>query len=159
MSASINEIAHLWHHVSRQMYELFRTTVQQFDLPSMAYPMLRQIHHEPGITVSELSRRLGTAKSHVSELADLLVREKFIEKRSDPQDQRLLRLYLTSTALEGLNAMRERANELWNALLEELPEGAAEELLRFLRTFHAALVRVNRKIQETEPPLSSAEGS
>lgn len=159
LSAHINEIAHLWHHVRRQMHLLFHTTVRQDDLPYMAYPMLRQIHKEPGITISQLSRRLDMAKSHVSNLADLLVREKFIEKRSDPKDQRLLRLYITPTARERMNEMRQRANQLWYALIEELPEGGAEELLRFLRTFHAALVRVNRKIQTAEHPLSSAEGS
>lgn len=159
LSININEIAHLWHHVSRQMYDLFRTTVQQYDLPSMAYPMLRQIQKEPGITISQLSRRLGTAKSHISNLADQLMRENFIEKRTDPTDQRLLRLYVTPTALEGLDGMRHRANQLWDAVLEELPEGGAEELLHFLRSFHAALMRVNNKINAAESPLSSAEGS
>ena len=135
LSAHIHEIAHLWHQVKRQMHHLFHTTVRTHDLPYMAYPMLRQIHKEPGITISELSRRLCMAKSHVSNLTDLLARENFVEKRSDPKDQRLLRLYITPTALEGLNEMRQRSNQLWYALIEELPEGGAEELLHFFVHF------------------------
>lgn len=159
MSIKPAEIAHLWHHVNRQMHDLFRTTVQKYDLPSMAYPVLRHIQKEPGITVSQLSRRFGTAKSHISKIADQLMRENFIEKRTDPSDQRILRLYLTPSALRSLKGMGDRATKLWAAVLDELPENESEDLLRFLRKLLEALVQVNNKIHAAETPQSSAEGS
>ena len=153
------EIVQLWHHVNRQMYDIFRSTVRQYDLPAMSYLALRQIQKEPGITISELARRIGTAKSHVSNIADQLVREDFIEKRTDSSDQRILRLYLTRSAFGGLEGMGDRAEMLWAQVIEELPEGELEDFSRFLRKLLDALIRVNDKITDAESTQTSAEGS
>ena len=67
-------------------------------MPPPVFFMLREIVREPGITVSELARRVALVKSYVSRSVDLLVHRGYVRKEPDPLDQRLIRLYATPAA-------------------------------------------------------------
>lgn len=59
-----------------------------------------------GVIVSELARHTEAAKSHVSNVIDQLVERDCVEKRPDPGDQRLQRLYVTRAAQRALSGPR-----------------------------------------------------
>lgn len=141
MSITPTEVAQLWRYVNREMRELVRSTVKRPELPPLTFPVLFNIRKEPGITVSELARKIGAAKSHISTLTDGLVRDGYIEKQSDPSDQRLIRMYLTSAAVTLLKEHEERAQAMWAMVLQELPEQDLEDLARFLRNLLEAFER------------------
>lgn len=137
------EIAQLWRHVNRQMRSLFRSTSAAFELPSLSLLLLRHIRHEPGITVSDLARRVGASKSHTSTLTEQLVRDGYVEKRSYPQDQRLISLFVTDQANQMLEKMGERAEAFWAAIFQEFPAEELENIERFLKELFKALERIN----------------
>lgn len=146
MSVTTAEIVHLWRQANRQMRGLIRQAVGHYDLPPMAFPLLRHIQDEPGITVSELARRLSTAKSHVSNTIEQLVKEGLVERQSDPADQRMLRLYLSEAATKQLEDMARRTDEAWMLVFEEFPEAELEDVARFLNGLLRALERANDKL-------------
>ncbi len=152
------EISHLWRLVNRQMRELIQRTVSEQPLPFLSFLILRRIQDEPGITLSELARRVGTAKSHTSTIVEQLVQEGYIEKRLNPADQRVLMLHLTETARRCLGGMEERAQDAWSMVLQELPEGEFYQVERFLRTLLAALERANARIERPDQATSEVEG-
>lgn len=141
MPTTPTEVAQLWRRVNREVRELIRSTAKRDDLPPLTFPVLFHIQKEPGITVSELARKIGAAKSHISTLTDGLERDGYIEKQSDPSDQRLIRMYLTSAAVSLLNEHEERAQAMWAMVLQQLPEQDLEDLARFLRNLLAAFER------------------
>lgn len=143
MSITPTEIAQMWRQVNRQMRELARSTVDRHDLPPLAIPVIHHVRKEPGITVSELARKIGAAKSHISTLTDGLVRDGYLDKQSDPADQRLIRIYLTQSARELLSAHEDQWQAMWAAVFEELPEKDLEDLGRFLRNLLGAFERAN----------------
>lgn len=143
MSITPTEIAQLWRRVNREMRELVRSTVSQHDLPPLAFPVLYHIRKEQGVTVSELARRIGAAKSHISTLTDTLARDGYIEKQSDPSDQRLIRMYLTRSAADLLQEHEERSQAMWATVFEQLPEKDLEDLGRFLRNLLGAFEHAN----------------
>lgn len=156
MSITATEVAQLWRHVNREMRELIRSTVKHDDLPPLTFPVLFHIRKEPGITVSELARKIGAAKSHISTLTDGLVRDGYIEKQSDPSDQRLIRMYLTAAAVTLLKEHEERAQAMWAMVLEELPERDLEDLARFLRNLLGAFERARATYQSEAAPADQA---
>lgn len=139
------EIAHLWRHVNRQMRSLFRKTSDAFELPSLSLLLLRHIREEPGITVSDLARRVGASKSHTWTLTEQLVQDGYVEKRSDSQDQRLISLFVTDQAARMLEKMGERAEAFWAAIFQELPAEDLENVERFLQDLFQALERINAR--------------
>lgn len=151
------EISQLWRHVNRNMRTLFQRSMTERDLPPLSFLLLRRIEEEPGVTLTELARRVGSSKSHTSTMVDQLAQEGYVEKRSDPADQRVIRLHLTKEAERRFERMGERAGEVWAIVLQELPEGDIEDIARFLRTLLAALERANARIGE-DASLASHTG-
>ncbi|WP_273378494.1 MarR family winged helix-turn-helix transcriptional regulator, partial [Symbiobacterium thermophilum] len=78
------EISRLWHQVNREMRSLLDDAFRQSAMPPPVYFMLREIVREPGITVSELSRRVAMVKSHVSRTVDHMADRGYVRKESDP---------------------------------------------------------------------------
>jgi len=146
MPATPVEIAVLWRHVNREMRALLHRVGKEYELPLFSFMLLRQIKEEPGITLSELARSVGAAKSHISTTIEQLVREGYVEKRSDPSDQRILRLHVTEAARRYFADLGDRAQGLWAIVLEEY-DGPSEEVARFLRSLLAALERANARLE------------
>src|SRR5690606_40015840 len=103
------EIAVLGQHVNREMRALMLRAGKEYELPPFSFMLLRHIKEEPGITLSELARRVGAAKSHTSTTIEQLVQEGYVEKRADPSDQRVLRLHATEAAMRMFARMGDRA--------------------------------------------------
>src|SRR5690606_5764279 len=59
MPTTPTEVAQLWRRVNREVRELIRSTAKRDDLPPLTFPVLFHIQKEPGITVSELARKIG----------------------------------------------------------------------------------------------------
>jgi DNA-binding MarR family transcriptional regulator len=107
--------------------------------------LFRHISEEPGVPVSELARRSGLVKSHVSKMIEQLVQQGYVEKRTDPTDHRLLRIYRTENAPGTMSEMEARAHEVWSSIMAELPEEQLEDVVRGLRVLLMALEKSTRK--------------
>lgn len=142
------EVGQLWWQVNREIHERFRQAFRDVELPLMAMILLRQVHDEPGVTVSELARRMGTAKSHVSKLVDQLVSQGLLEKRTDPSDQRLIRLNITHSAIHRKGEMEDRAQTIWAEIVADLPDQAVAEVISGLQILQGALERSKGRMNQ-----------
>lgn len=145
MSQQSVVIGELWRGLNREMHCFMKRLFEGSGLPPMAMFLLRHVDREPGITVVELARRSEAAKSHVSKMTEQLERLGFVEKRPDPGDQRLVRLYLTSVARDRMAYMEARIEEAWRRVIQEVPEGQVDDVTRGLRVLLGALEAVNRQ--------------
>ncbi len=136
----------LLHDVNRKMAEHVREVFRGQEIPLAFRAVGAVLMSEPGVTVSGLARRTGMAKSHISNTVEELCRRGWVEKRGDPEDQRLLRLYLTPSAVEHRwrqvrDAMRERLAEV----VAEIPDDQASALMDGLLALQAAPERVKER--------------
>lgn len=141
MSHKHEVLADLLHEVNRKLMEQMREVVRRHEIPHAFMSIGRVLHREPGITVSELARRTGMAKSHVSKTIDELSRRGWVEKRADPDDQRLLRLYLTQSATDNWNRIRASMRGRLAELATEIPEETTAALIDGLQVFKKLLER------------------
>lgn len=143
MGSSAFVVGQLWRRLHKEIHELFRDAYGQSDVPMVAVYLLRQIDERPGVTISELGRRTGTAKSHVSNVIEQLVEQGYVEKRSDREDQRLQRLYVTPTARQALDAAETRAGAAWDNVIGRMSPTEWDELMRLLKVLLQALREQN----------------
>lgn len=141
-------VGELWWRVNRELHERFRHTFKDLDIPPMTLMMMRQIELEPGVTVSELARRSSTVKSHVSKTVDQLAVQGLVEKRPDPQDQRLLRVYPTPAATAFKKQIEARAMAHWAEITADIPEADLAEVERGLRILLGALAKASSKVEK-----------
>src|SRR5215813_11627490 len=68
------------------------------ELPITQLRCLHVIHHQHGLRMVEVSQRLETKLPAISQIVDRLVKRGMVERRADPSDRRVVRLFLTDTA-------------------------------------------------------------
>ncbi|KKM11126.1 hypothetical protein SY88_10370 [Clostridiales bacterium PH28_bin88] len=139
MAERHEEFLELLHAVHRGLFEQIKDVLDKYGLPPASRAVMRQVHHNQGITVSEVSRRTGMVKSHVSKTVDSLVEQGFLEKRPDPSDQRLIRLYITEKAGEHFGQIQVEIRHRLSEVIAEFPEEKIEAITDGLRTLKAIL--------------------
>lgn len=129
------------HEINRRMGKYARDVLAEHEMPLSLLMISKHIKIEPGITISEMSRRTGIAKSHVSNQIRRLEARGWVEKRSDQEDQRILRLYLSEAGVRELALIGTKIRKQFNALVADIPEARAEELLADLDEIRQAMLR------------------
>lgn len=139
MSSRLEELERLLKAVNRTMFTIMRQHANADGLPPQALGMMRCVQMAPGSTVSDVARTADMAKSHVSKTIDLLAARGFVEKRPDPDDQRLVRLYPTAQAMQHFHQAYAAVQARFAAALATLSEERQIALLDGLTAFTDAI--------------------
>jgi len=94
---------------------------------------------QEGITHSELADRLHVHPATVTNALKRMERAGFVERRSDPEDQRVSRVYLTETGREIQDAVERVWAELETRTLAGFDRDERDALRQFLARIHENL--------------------
>ncbi len=83
-------------------------------------------------TMSEVSAELNIPMSSATRMADWLVRAKIVQRRSDANDRRVVRLCMTDSGQELIRIGGEYMRARIQQLLQHFSEAEQEELLRLM---------------------------
>ena len=139
MIDKIERLDRLLRSVNHSIMSAVRNTAGAHGIPHHGLVAMRYVHMQPGITVSEIARQSGMAKSKVSTTVDSLVRLDMLEKRSDPSDQRLVRLHVTPRAEEHFQAVHGAVRARLASMLASLQPGQVDALINALAALETAL--------------------
>jgi DNA-binding MarR family transcriptional regulator len=93
--------------------------------------MLHALWDREGLTHTELSRQLQVQPATITKMLQRMEKTGFVERRHDPDDQRVSRVYLTAAG----RAVREDVQQVWRRLEEEAFASFTEEEGLLLRGF------------------------
>jgi DNA-binding MarR family transcriptional regulator len=112
--------------VRRRLRDNFEVTLPRFDL-------MAQLDKTPaGMTLGQLSSRMMVSNGNVTGLAERLVAQGLLDRKSSPSDRRAQIVSLTAEGRRAFRTMA-RAHENWIAeLFSGLAEGEIEDLMRLL---------------------------
>lgn len=91
------------NEVRRHLHVQFHTTLPRFDV--LAQLDLAHRERVPGLTMSELSRRLMVTNGNLTALVERLAQEKLIRRATSPSDKRMSIISLTPAGKRTLDAM------------------------------------------------------
>jgi DNA-binding MarR family transcriptional regulator len=105
--------------------------------------MLRMLWTQQGLTHTELARSLRVQPATITKMIRRMEKTGFVERRQDPADQRVSRVYLT----EAGRAVQADVRQVWHTLEKEAFAGFSQEertvLRRFLLQIRENLLRAN----------------
>jgi len=133
------QLIDLLREVNRDMSKYVKEILNAHDIPVSSMIIARELRNEPGITISELSRRIDMAKSHISNLVRDLEERGWVEKQPDKTDQRILRLYLTPAIGGFLAELRQEIRAAIGELVADIPADRAHSLVEGLEDIKLAL--------------------
>lgn len=108
-------------------------TLPRFDL-------LANLLRQDGQTLASLSRRMLVTAGNVTGLVDRGERDGFVERRADPQDRRVSRVFLTKKGRQLIATLLPRHNALVADLLGALDAKERRELRRLLGKLRGSLL-------------------
>lgn len=135
----------LLRDLNQIFHGLAQAAWQEQGLARPAAIVMREIDRNPGTTVSGLARTTGLAKSNVSKAVESLVEKGFVEKRSDPEDQRLVRLYATGEAKAHFHRM---VSEVRNRVSAAISGFSDEDLDSLIASLDALKLAVQESLGE-----------
>lgn len=144
----------LLHSVVRGLVHQMRSVVRTKGVPGSFMPIMRSAILEPGITITELSRRSGMAKSHVSTAVEEISRRGLIERRGDDHDRRLQHLYPTVQGRELFDQVHKEARDRQREVLSALSDEQIRSLIGELELIQRGLHPSPEDIDGPGPPCS-----
>lgn len=125
-------MGHLLAHTCRLHYARVHERLEKIGLYRGQPPMLHALWEQEGLTHTELAAHLQISPATTTKMIQRLERAGFIQRRSDPQDQRLSRVYLT----EAGRVIRSQVEAIWSDIEAETFAGFSSEEKETLSDFY-----------------------
>jgi DNA-binding MarR family transcriptional regulator len=110
--------------------------------------MLRALWKQEGLTHSELAANLHVKPATMTKMVQRMEKAGFVERKSDPDDHRVSRVYLTDT---GRN-VQTQVKQVWRTLEDETFAGFTMEERVLLRRFFLQMRENLLQVTEDKPP-------
>lgn len=143
-----NAIGVLFHDVARFRSLVYDHFMQPYGLTRAQWRVLGTLLRKDGLTQRELCDRIDIGAVTLSGLIDRLEARGWVERREDPKDRRVKRVWPTDQVKEIRNNMQRRTNELNEMALKGLSQTQIEELVSMLEVVKGNLMTVADEIQE-----------
>jgi DNA-binding MarR family transcriptional regulator len=107
------------------------TLLEELGLYRGQPPMLRALWEQEGQTHGELADQLHVQPATITKMIQRMEKTGFVVRRSDPDDQRISRVYLTNAG----RAIQKAVTQVWSTLEQESFDGFTLQECQLLRRF------------------------
>jgi DNA-binding MarR family transcriptional regulator len=121
----------LFSQICRLKHARIHTLLENLGLYRGQPSVLRALWEQEGLMHTELARRLQVQPATITKMLRRMEKAGFVERRPDPNDHRVSRVYLTETG----QAVRADVQQVWRQLEEEAFAGFTLEEQVLLRRF------------------------
>jgi DNA-binding MarR family transcriptional regulator len=121
----------LFAQICRLKHARIHTLLEALGLYRGQPSVLQALWEHEGLMHTELSRHLEVQPATITRMLQRMEKAGFVERRPDPEDQRVSRVYLT----EAGQAVRAGVQQVWRQLEEEAFAGFSLEEQALLRCF------------------------
>jgi MarR family transcriptional regulator, organic hydroperoxide resistance regulator len=141
------QIQHLVFQFFRKHMTRMHSRFEEIGIFRGQPPVLHHLAKSEGCTQTELAEIVHLAPATVTKMLQSLEQSGLIERRHDPNDQRVLRVYLTPAGREILSAIGEREREVEEEMLTGFSAEELAQLADFLARMRDNLLQANRDRQ------------
>lgn len=134
-----DRVVFLMEEVTRRLRKTFDASVEQFGLTRTQWRALAYLYRTPGMTQTELARKLELERAGVGQAIDKLEDIGLVERRSAKDDRRVWKIHLLPAAIDLLPQLRKEADAVYDQLLKGIPAQDIRILHEVIHTMRANL--------------------
>ena len=147
-------LLYMIHELSRLINTGFDQAMAAHRLTHSQWWALLHIYENEGTTQSDLANLMQMGRASAGKLLERMEAKNWIERRPDPADNRVRRVYLAPGVLPVFRLMREEGQRVYERLLGDLSPQREGQLLKGL-----AMIRRNAEEGETQGADSAMASS
>jgi MarR family transcriptional regulator for hemolysin len=147
------EFAFLLSDVARMLRTFVDQQARKFGMTRAQWGVLFRLERSEGLKQSELADILDIQPITLTRLIDRLCDNGLIERRSDPNDRRAKRLFLTPAARPLLDRLNAVSTEMLSGILTGIDRSKVEEM-----TNQFATIKENLRQAVLDRSLSDSDG-
>lgn len=125
--------------LDRAWRERLRKISAEAGIPDPYARILSYLHRNPGASQKELSEYTQKTYAAISQTVKEMLREDYVYRETDSDDQRYARLYLTEKGITYALRMREEIGKAEEQVRMALPAGKEEEVAALLEQLYEAV--------------------
>jgi len=129
----------------RQHFTRLHTLSEEIGIYRGQPPLLRALSENEGCTQRELAEEMHLTAATVTRMLQRMQQSGLLERRPDPDDQRVTRVYLTPKGRAILGDIRKRAQQVSEEMLVGFSEQEQAQLASYLNRMRDNLLKVNRE--------------
>ncbi len=145
-----SNIGFLVHDVARLMRTMYDRRMAPLGLTRSQWWVLNHLYFHEGISQTEFAAVLDIEKATVGRLLDRLEAKGWVTRKSDKQDKRTKRVYLTEQVQPTLQIMRDMAAVTRDEAVRSLSKTERKQLRNMLQ-------RMRDDLSEMTSPASNSE--
>ena len=126
--------------VARLLRTEFDRRVRRLGITRAQWLVLTRLHRRPGASHSELAEMMEVEKATAGRMIDRLVANGWVERRTQPDDRRVKRVYLTKEAERVHKRIWRVAEDTVDAAMVDLAGSERKQLMNLLQRIKATLV-------------------
>jgi DNA-binding MarR family transcriptional regulator len=130
------DMLHLISKVCGRRFQWMHEKLDALGLYHGQPAILIALWNQEGMTQSELSEALNRSPSTITKMVQRMEKAGFLERRDDPEDERISRVYLT----ESGHSVRSEVEEVWRSFAHQafgtFTEQELAQLYAFLERLH-----------------------
>jgi MarR family transcriptional regulator, transcriptional regulator for hemolysin len=126
--------------VARLLRTEFDRRVRRLGITRAQWLVLTRLHRRPGASHSELAEMMEVEKATAGRMIDRLVANGWVERRTQANDRRVKRVYLTKEAERVHKRIWRVAEDTVDAALVELAGAERKQLMTLLQRIKTTLV-------------------
>lgn len=136
-----DDLIDLTFEVSRCMRRYMHTLIMDKSVNWLQMHALIQLSEQEGITMTEIAQFMKVSAPTATSFVNRLVKLKWIERKSDATNRKLVRLYLTDAGKKILKEKVKQRREIMQKVVTLLSEQDQKDLARIYRNLLLALSR------------------
>lgn len=146
-------LATLLVDAARLQRTVFDRRMRKLGFTRTQWILLRRVDQQPGVSQSDLAEALEVERATAGRLIDRLAEYGWLERRQDPKDRRVNRIYMTKLGRKIHGRIGPIAEAMVREELSGLTRGEREQLTGLLMTVKRRL----QEMSEENEPIESEE--
>jgi DNA-binding MarR family transcriptional regulator len=132
-----SDLLYLIHELSRLISAHFDRVMERHQLTHAQWWALMHVFEHEGATQTELASIMERGRASAGGIIERLEAKGWIERRSDPADSRVRRVYLRDSAVSVFMLMNEEGLKVFKTWLRGVDDQLEDQLLQGLRRIRA----------------------
>lgn len=126
--------------IGRLIHKAFEQRAEALGYTRVQWRILALLAKSPGMMQAALAEQMKVEPITLSRHLDRMEADGVLERRGDPRDRRIKRLFLLPKADIQLEELRKMRNEIVEAIFTEVPEQDVESIRKVLTAVRRSLI-------------------